>query len=421
MPTLKVNIEANGQPLRRAYVEHLVLGVGGTMYMTDDSGRVRSEQGDVGIASFTAHADIRILCQNSVAKVLDGGTIGIPLAVNQDKTVRDGDTVDLNTAAEQDDHYEILDRCLVAYDVVLRQFRPFSNLNRRAFPLKRQPGLRETKDQRRRIEISFPSQFPVGSLAIVEPKSLATGFPLVHFRARASDGRLLGENGQRPTLVPRELAHALHWSLFSETSRETIQNDYIGWIVTDIANGGPGTHDMGTRTTPMVAFLEALDHFAARFSEFVRVRVQGAAANATRLRPQEITPAIRRDFVATELSGAPLEGVSVATIAPIALDVSGLAPPRNVSLPGSIRLPALSTFGTVVPNPSFNGSDDEGSVYGCIFVDFARRVGLRTAVNAYLQSASAGVVTFGGYRTFIADTRPQDLPALEAAQLTWGL
>ena len=104
MPTLKVNIEANGQPLRRAYVEHLVLGVGGTMYMTDDSGRVRSERGDVGIASFTAHADIRILCQNSVAKVLDGGTIGIPLAINQDKTVRDGDTVDLNTAAEQDDH-----------------------------------------------------------------------------------------------------------------------------------------------------------------------------------------------------------------------------------------------------------------------------------------------------------------------------
>ena len=75
MPVLRVTVQVHGNPLGNAYVEHLVLGVGQEkMYMTNTDGRVRSENGDLGINSFTGNADIRILCQNSVVKVLDGNT-----------------------------------------------------------------------------------------------------------------------------------------------------------------------------------------------------------------------------------------------------------------------------------------------------------------------------------------------------------
>ena len=204
MPTLKVTVQVNGRPLRRAFVEHLVLGVGqNEMYMTDDRGRVRNENGDLGINSFTGNADIRILCQNSVVKVLDGNSPGVPLAVNQEKSVVDGSVVNLNTNAEQDDHYAILNRCLLAYDIVFRQFRPFSDAPHPDFPLGRQSSLRATKDRSKRIEVSFPSRFPLGHLAFSEPKSVATGYPLIHIRSRASDGRLFGENGRQAHVDPQ--------------------------------------------------------------------------------------------------------------------------------------------------------------------------------------------------------------------------
>jgi len=374
-------------------VEHVVLGVGqDQMYMTDNQGRVRSENGNLGITSFTGNADIRVLCQNSVVKVLDGNTPGAPLAVNQDMAVVDGSTVNLNTNAEQDDHYAILNRCLLAYDVVFRQFRPFSDAAHPDFPLGRAASLRATKDQAKRVEVSYPSQFPMGSLAFAEPKSIATGYPLIHIRNRASDGRLFGEAGSLPTLIPSELSHALHFSLFSAARRQAIQNDYIGWIASDLANGGNGTHAMGRRTSPKVAYIEALDHFSSRFGVYVRQVVQGGAS--TLLTQQDMTPQIRQEFYRRELSGAPVTGVAVAT---------------------------LDAQGRIVPNAAFGGSDDEGSVYGCIFIDFARRVGLRTAVNAYLRSATSGVITFGDYVTWINNNRPQHLAAISAAQQTWGL
>jgi hypothetical protein len=337
MPTLNVTVQVNGIPLQRAYVEHLVLGVGQpAMYMTDDQGRVRNESGDLGISSFTRNADIRLLCQNSVVKVLDGNTPG-PLAVNQDKSIVDGSIVNLNTVAEQRHHYNILKRCLVAYDVIFKQFRPFSDGPHPDFPLGRAASLRASKDQLKRNELSFPSQFPLGDLAFTEPKSAATGYPLVNIRARNSDGRLFGETGENPTLIASEFAHALHFSLFSSAGRTRIETDYIGWIASDIANGGNGKHAMGRRTSPTVAYIEALDQFSKRFSEFVRQIVQGGTVN--RLRQQQVTAAMRQDFLNREVSGSPVEGMFVAT---------------------------LDGAGRLVPNPAFNGSDDEGSVYGCI-------------------------------------------------------
>jgi len=390
MPRLKVTVQVNGRPLRRAYVEHLVFGVGAGMYLTDDSGRIRDEQGNLGIDSATRNADIRVHCQNTIARVLNGRAANI--AVHQDKAIADASVVNLNTQAEQDDHYAILNRCLLAYDIVLRQFRPYADLTDADFPLGRKTSLGDTRKQAKRIEVSYPSQFPLGHLAFSEPKSQSTGYPLVHIRDRTSDGRLFGEAGRAPTLIPSELAHALHFSLFSTAARGGIQNDYIGWIATDIANGGAGTHTIGARTSPKVAYIEALDHFSSRFSEHVRVNVQGGGS--TLVAQQAITPRIRQDFVAAELAGTPADGTPVC---------------------------ALDTAGNIVPAAGLSGSDDEGSVYGCIFVDFARRVGLRTAVNAYLRSAASGAITFGQYRNWIRDNRPQHLTAIDAARATWGL
>jgi hypothetical protein len=133
MSKLKVTIRVNGNPLRRAYVEHLIFGVGAGMYMTDNNGNVRDENGDLGIDSLTSTADIRIFCQNSIVRVLDGTRANI--AVHQDKNISDGSSVNLNTNSEQHHHYAILNRCLLAYDVVFRQFRPYSEMSNSDFPL----------------------------------------------------------------------------------------------------------------------------------------------------------------------------------------------------------------------------------------------------------------------------------------------
>jgi hypothetical protein len=124
----------------------------------------------------------------------------------------------------------------------------------------------------------------------------------------------------------------------------------------------------------------------------VRVNIQGGGSSF--LTQQIITPEIRQEFFRAEVAGTPADGIRVCT---------------------------LDAQERIVPNPSLNGSDDEGSVFGCIFVDFARRDGLRTAVNAYLRSASAGATTVGAYRNWIRDNRPQSLAAIDAARNTWGL
>lgn len=392
-----IRIRVNGIALRRAFVEHVTGPFVHGTYMTDDTGRIRDQNGDRGVDSWTSNVDIRIRCQNSVTRVLDGTAANF--AVTQDKTgLANGAVVNLNTAAEQNDHYDILNRELAAYDVVFRQFRPFSEPSRSDFPLGRHTALATTMNQQNRIEISYPSQHLYDPLAFNEPKSASTGFPLTHLRLRGSDGRLFGEAGQSPTLVAGELAHALHFSLFSSAGRQQIETDYLGWIINDFANGGGGIHTTGKVTSPMVAYLEAFDLFSGKFAEHVRVVEQGQGTAATPLAPQVMTAQIRQAFIARELSGAPVTGVSVGSL------VNGNVVPNAA----------------VLSAPGLHGSD-EGAVYGCIFLDFGRRVGLVSAVNAYLRSAADGARTFGGYKTWITNNRPLLLNDLNAAQVTWGL
>jgi len=238
MPTLKITVQVGGRPLRRAYVEQIIFGVGADkMYLTDDSGRICDEDGNRGVESGNNRADLRVLCQNSVVKVLDGATAG-PLAVNQDfSDVEDGDVINIVGNARQVRHYDLLNRTVEAYDVVFRQFQVYAELPDPDFPLGRKATLRATKDQGRRIEMSFPSQLPPGEAAFTEPSSAATGFPLIQLRGQ--------DFANRRRVVPAELPHALHFSRFSEVKRTGLEVDYLGWIVTDIANGGDGRHSTG--------------------------------------------------------------------------------------------------------------------------------------------------------------------------------
>jgi hypothetical protein len=203
---------------------------------------------------------------------------------------------------------------------------------------------------------------------------------------------LFGSSDTSPTMIASEVGHALHFSLFSTAGRGKIETLYGLWLATDKANGGDASHFIGKRTSPEVAYLEALDHFSHRFSEYIRQVVQGDEVK--RLRLQEVTEAMRRDFVEREARGDGVIGRDVSQ-----LDASGRPTPQAV----------------------IAGPDDEGAVYGCIFVDFARSVGLRMAVSAYLRSASAQAASFGEYKDWIREHQPEHLPELTEAQARWGL
>jgi len=73
-------------------------------------------------------------------------------------------------------------------------------------------------------------------------------------------------------LIPSEFAHALHFSLLSKAKRDRPQR-LLRFIFGQLANGLAATHGIEVTTSPMVAFIEVLDHFSHRFSEHLRSRL----------------------------------------------------------------------------------------------------------------------------------------------------
>ena len=290
---IKATILVDGEPLRQAYVEHIVLGVGGEMYLTDVEGNIRDKDFNKGIESFTPNADIRIICQNPIVRVLDGGALNI--GVHQDKSgITNGDTINLNTLAEQRLHYRILNLVHVTYEVAFKPLSFFQSLPNPDFPLGRMPSLRNTRDQAKRIDLSFPDGFQSPS-SFVEPTRLGDDFPLIHIKPQTNAfdaGRLFGQNGAAPTLIPSELPHALHFAFLSNAKRHEAENKYVHFITSSVVAGGTGTHGFPVPTTPEVAYIEALDHFSVRFTEFMRLRQGGAFLVA-----ETPTPALHAEFV----------------------------------------------------------------------------------------------------------------------------
>lgn len=404
---VRARIQVNGRPLRRAYVEHILMGVGTTMYMTDLDGRIRDGNFDEGIDSLTPNADIRVICQNPVARVLDGDQLMI--GVYQDVSIGDGDTVNLNTTAEQRDHYSILNRIHVAYETCFRPLRFFAGLPDPDFPLGRRATLRATRDQARRIDVVYPDH-SVAVLAWVEPKRLGDDYPLLHLKRRDEDTRLFGDGSSAPTLIPHELTHALHFATLPVRLRERAQNEYAEFILTSPLTGLGPFHTFGELTTPEVAYIEAGGFYGQFFGEFLRTRQSG---DTTLLAPTQVTTALQAEFVRAEwnrLTVSTLRGALTDRI------------PRWVPLPGGPRSTPPSGFPIRLDRrfvrASVTGGAVEGAVYAAIFVDFAATVGLDLAASSYF---AADAITFGEYRTYINTRYPEHAQTLETVRRFWGL
>jgi hypothetical protein len=69
--------------------------------------------------------------------------------------------------------------------------------------------------------------------------------------------------------------------------------------------------------------------------------------------------------------------------------------------------------------PSLTGNDVEGAVYGAVYLDFARRVGLREAVGLVIDS---NATTFGEFQDYVHG-RGNDAwtTAIDAVATVWGM
>jgi len=346
--------------------------------LTDENGSFTFDAG------FLADkVDIRVYCHNSVLRVLDGG-FPIPTPVHQViGGVANGDTKEI---PQQRDFYRILATSLDVYDTVWRQFRPFNRDGRGDFPLGRKDTVLETFEKARRIELSYPDLSPAPR-AWVEPAALNNGnFPLVHIKHRDSDGRLFGEGDSEvadhdPSLLPHELGHAFHFAVQTTTTRQSLEAQFAGFILTHLSDP---THQIDKKTVPAVAFIEAAGHFSERFF-FFRKRVE----------PQLSGEDVRRAFFRDEL--------------------------RTQSLRNELIDPYFTVgtqTGTVV-TPVLTGPDSEAAVYGAIYLDFARRVGLREAVGLVLDSNAS---TFAEFKQHVAGRGNESWrTAIGAVATTWGM
>ena len=401
-------------PLRCTYVRHEPLG---PTYITDINGVVRDKDGNEGVDSLTTWADVTIHCQNSVARVLDGNDVlqRCPTVPTFRITRPPGGaraTGTITTAVPFFRHFRLLNQIFAAYHLVWRQFEPF--LSAGDFPLGRSLDLETTRNQQKRIEVLFPSPasaipglltalgispLPPGTrvLSFTDPVGTPDGWPRIHVEPDPPETRLFTGGAPLPngnlsglTLVPSELAHALHFSLLTKSKRDTVRNDYLAFLFTQLVNGLPLTHNIGVLTNPMVAFIEAFDHFSHRLSEHVR---------ASRTTFPNTPPAAGR-YVVNELRN---RNPTAPRVGRLTIDASG-AQRRVEARPAT----GLALFGTL----------DEGAIFGGLFLGLALRVGLKEVVEALLESKK---LNFGQFRTWFNNNRPNLATELDDIVATWGL
>ncbi|MGV0029403.1 hypothetical protein [Phormidesmis priestleyi] len=180
-------VTLRGSPLRRTYVSHFdFFRVPQTLFFrTNETGQVTVA--NAGFANVTSDPDgpsgeitVTVHAQNSVVRVLDGN-FPVPVEVTQNFLVKNGGAININTNAEQQDHFRIMDICLDAYDTVFRQFSPFNRPRRKAFPFGQAATVASTRDSLPRIEVVYPDN-SLSTLAFTEPVSIGTGFPLIHIK-----------------------------------------------------------------------------------------------------------------------------------------------------------------------------------------------------------------------------------------------
>lgn len=253
---------------------------------------------------------------------------------------------DVADAADFADALAIASMLESAYTSVFARFEPLRG-RRLSVAAPRLPG-----DAAGQTNASFSVLYPDRSPAVVsyvEPAAPPRGQPRMRLKHRDSDPRLLGDGGVLPSLIPHELAHALHFALMPLRWRVWIELRYAAWIAGQVARGGDARHDVHRRTSPLVAWLEAFGVFAERFWSF-----------------QSRHPHLTGDF----LDEAFLEHEAGA--------VAGWRLPTDT---GRLRADV----------------DVEGVVYRLVFVEYARRTSLATAVSLYLRSGWRGVRSYAGF------------------------
>ncbi len=383
-------VTLRGQPLRRCYVSHTdnLRAPSTLFFLTDENGQVTVT--NAGRANFTldpggpgGNIAVTVHAQNSVVRVLDGDANGTPVAQTFNN-VSNGDTININTDAERQDHFRIMDKCLLVYDRVFRGLAsPFFLQGRRAFPFGRKSNINEMYTVLPRIEVLYPDRNPVPPLAYVEPLSLTMN-PLIHLKHRNEDATLFGTAATEATLIPHELAHALYMALMPPATRASVEAQYLAWLTARVAGGLPPFHNTNLATTPFVAWVECLGIFSERFFFF------------SQQRPDLSFGALWTAFVNDELSGAPL----------------------LQNLNGYQIVGTVDGAGNVVPE--LVGENVEGALYGAIFLDFARRTSLRDAVNLYMNSGDDNVLNFDDFRNLVITDTAFDQHIEDVAQ-TWQL
>ncbi len=321
MPFVTASIKAFGDPLQKAFVEHTgPFGVGSLGWtLTDDNGSFTFDAGP-----FASRVDVKVYCQNSVIRVLDGG-MAVPIPVSQTVNLGNGESVNIG----QQDHYRILNQCIDVYRTVWKQFRPYNRSSRGDFPLGKKATVRQTFADSKRLELSYPDQFP-STLAFTEPSGLNnSGYPFLHIKDRHNDGRLFGTPDSIAThhdasLLPHEMGHAFHFSTLAATTRESIEAQYLGFLLTHVP-----FHDVALQTTPFVAFIEAVGIFSERFFAFSKL-----------VKPHLSGVALRKAFFRDELGAQSLASALIDPYTPVGTRDSA----------GDVQ-------------PAFRGNDIEGAVY----------------------------------------------------------
>jgi len=310
-------------------------------------------------------------------------------------------------------HFRLLNQAFDAYHLVWRQFEPF--LSAGDFPLGRNSSddLETTRNQPKRIELIFPGPvqalsgiaaalgLPVpagGILSYTDPVGTFDNWPRILVQSETPpETRLFTGNGLLPngnvggiSLIASEMAHALHFSLLTRAQRDAIRSSFLGFLISQAANALPVTHSIGTQTSPMVAFIEALDHFSSRLSESVRAR----------LRVFPTSPPLAGRYLADELRG---RNPVIPRVARLTIDNND----------GRRRVEGRPATGLTL-----SGSLDEGAILGGVILSLGLQIGLKEVIEAILASKKTD---FGRFRTWFNSNRGSSSAELDDVVQEWGL
>lgn len=377
---IEIAVTLEGKPLRHTFVSHLRPFADPEVVLTDGAGRARFES-----LNRKSTFDLVVHAHNVAVRMLDGTSTSSSEKSLIFREKHHGDTLTIGRKDRSFPYYVIMDQCYEVYETVFRDIAPFTTASRGDFPfggvtvepheLKRSPA----------VDCRFPETIAPGRLPWVQPQSVTGGRPLMHLKAPIQDDRLFGSSAKPATTVPHEFAHAVHFALLPSMKRWLLAAKYGAWIAGELAGGKSGTHRTDRRTAPLIAFVESIGIFSQRFFLF-----------ATRVRPDLHGAELRAEFVEDELTAAP----SLADV-----------------LPGYTRIGRRGADGRI--EPTLTGASVEGAVYGAIFLDFAQRTSLATAVTCYVRCGGFSVRDYVEHaRTVHKGKFSRDLDAVRS---TWKL